>query len=599
MQLFALFLATALPSLVTEASSVLRNPIAAVSVVENSSIHTSYSRIHALSTFVLTFNINDQHIRVNLEPNHDILGHQTHVRHLHFDGTTSHSSELRRLDHKIFKGTAWIRHGEGRHRWLSAGWARVLVIRDGRTPLFEGTFAVDGDQYHVQLFRNYLRTKHRLDPQVQALQLQGMVVWRDSDVLPPMEDAQQDFRRGLDGKEESSCSSDELSFNSNTKHLVYAATTNKSGNIFARDTAKNEILVSKSLPARQTNGGRIGAAFVNNIGSKAGCPSKRMVASIGIATDCTYTRDFDSVEGAKQNIIQMVNTASALWEDTFNIAFALANLTISNATCPDSPSQELPWNRDCSSRFDANQRLSSFTAWRIRQRDNNSHWTLLTACKTGSTIGVSWLGQACVNDNVDSNSTIAEDAELNNGGKEETVSGANLVVRTAGSSEWQVFAHETGHTFGAVHDCTSQTCSSFISSVEASQHCCPASVDSCASNDAYVMNPASQHGIQSFSLCSIGNVCSVIGRRSVKTSCLRPSGITQDDSSWAERHKALVIAVPSALGFAIILASVYLCFWRLRHRNGERELSRKVSPDKSQANQAEGSVEEQHSAPDY
>jgi hypothetical protein len=77
--------------------------------------------------------------------------------------------------------------------------------------------------------------------------------------------------------------------------------------------------------------------------------------------------------------------------------------------------------------------------------------------------------------------------------------------------------HETGHTFGAVHDCTSQTCSDGTSTA---QQCCPLSSGTCDAGEKYIMNPSTAQGITNFSPCSVGNICSAIGRQSVKTFCL-------------------------------------------------------------------------------
>lgn len=578
MRAFIYSFAAAVLFSVIEASSVLRNPLSAVTVVKDPTILNTEHLVAATSRFSITFSIANLHVKLDLEPNHDILNPRTNVRHLDHDGKTSHFSELQRAQRKVFKGTAFVRSdGRGDH-WDLAGWARVLMMQPGTSPLFEGSLTLDGDHYSIQLISNYVRTKHPLDPHVHVhvSGQEDMVAWRHSDALPfPEEVTQREFERGLDDMETLRCSVDALSFNTGVWHPVYGGSTSNLSRLIEPRASQNDFQMSRRLFSRQASGGIVGAAFINTIGSKSGCPAQRMVASVGIATDCTYTRAFDSIESAKENILQMLNTASGLWEDTFNIAFSLANLTISNSTCPESTSQETPWNRDCSSNLDANHRLRSFTAWRINQRDINSHWTLLTSCKTGSTVGVSWLGQACVNDNADSNSTVAEDAELNDGIKEETVSGANLVVRAAGSSEWQVFAHETAHTFGAVHDCTSQTCSSF-SSARASQRCCPASTSACASNEAHVMNPSSKQGIQSFSPCSVGNVCSAIGRKIVGTGCLRPAGAIHKDATWLESHKVVAIAVPSSLGFAIVLGSIYSCFWRSCYRKASRGHSAKL-----------------------
>lgn len=77
--------------------------------------------------------------------------------------------------------------------------------------------------------------------------------------------------------------------------------------------------------------------------------------------------------------------------------------------------------------------------------------------------------------------------------------------------------HETGHTFGAVHDCTLESCGG---DAVAAQQCCPLSADTCDAGERFLMNPSTQQGVKAFSPCSIGNICSALGRNSVKSDCL-------------------------------------------------------------------------------
>ena len=155
--------------------------------------------------------------------------------------------------------------------------------------------------------------------------------------------------------------------------------------------------------------------LVDSIGNPAGCPTSRRVALVGIATDCTYTASFDSTESLRRSLINMVNTASELFESTFNISLALHNLTISDANCPGSASDSAPWNVGCSD-GDMNWRLQEFSSWRSSLNDReNAYWTLMTGCPSGSEVGISWIGQLC-----------------------SSQSSTNVVAQT--SSQWQVFA---------------------------------------------------------------------------------------------------------------------------------------------------------------
>ncbi|KAK3111220.1 hypothetical protein LTR53_013749 [Teratosphaeriaceae sp. CCFEE 6253] len=502
-----------------QASSSIRNPLGALSTVQNATIHTHNHRVTALSDFDLTFNIrNDLHVRLRLEPNHDILAEDATIAYLAPDGTISRKESIDRLGHKVFKGTAWIqRPSIGQDQWQNVGWARVTLNRDGQDPQFEGAFAVNHDHHHIQSTENYLRTRHRLDPEVESTQDGDdyMVLWRDSDILPPAAALKhQELRRSMLDEGVPSCQADGLSFNLQPDHPVYLDMSKRDTRTYGVMDFAN--LFSKRQIDGTTAGNSAGVNLVSTIGNSAGCPTTRKVALVGVATDCTYTSSFNSTESARQNVISQMNTASALYENTFNISLGLQNLTVSDASCPGTPAQATEWNQACSDSVDIQARLNYFSAWRGTQQDTNSHWTLLSTCNTGSAVGLAWLGQACVNTAMTTNGSTTGNGASSGGS--ETVSGANVVIRTQGASEWQIIAHETGHTFGAVHDCTSQTCAQ--ANVVNSQQCCPLSSGTCNAGEAYIMNPSTSQGITAFSPCSIGNICSAIGRNSVKIDCL-------------------------------------------------------------------------------
>lgn len=77
-------------------------------------------------------------------------------------------------------------------------------------------------------------------------------------------------------------------------------------------------------------------------------------------------------------------------------------------------------------------------------------------------------------------------------------------------------SHESGHTFGAVHDCDSDTCP-----VNRTSPCCPVSTTECDARGQFIMSAVSTTDTTTgFSQCTIGNVCSAIGSGSVRSSCL-------------------------------------------------------------------------------
>lgn len=254
-----------------------------------------------------------------------------------------------------------------------------------------------------------------------------------------------------------------------------------------------------TLEARQDRFGTT-ESLLNSLGSTEGCPNTRGIALVGIATDCTYSQEFSSDDDIRQNIVTQINSASRVYEQSFNISLRISNITISEPECPTDPgSTSTPWNRPCSRSESITERLNDFSQWKAGFDDGTAVWSLLTTCNTGSTVGIAWIGTVCrpgnlVRGNVRSNPS------------------ANVVVRT--ESEWQVMAHEIGHNFGAIHDCTS-SCTG-----QQSLDCCPFSRSSCNANNEFIMNPAVNRRISDFSPCSIGQICSAMERNAIRTECL-------------------------------------------------------------------------------
>jgi len=477
--------------------SLARNPLNYLEILEASRINSPKGRVHAYSHFEIELESRlGQEIKLRLEPNHDVIGEGATVSYIGTDGAVTHTETIDRTDHRVFKGTAHQKNVAG--AWEEVGWSRITVLRDGIRPLFEGAFSVRHDNHHIKLRSSYTRTKHALDPHLEEEDDEFMVLYRDSDVAPSL------LGRSL---RQDQCLSHQLDFNSRPDHPVYTGTISK------EDGQWGEMSMGRLFGKRQidtqSTGNSAGVNLTSSIGQSAGCPSTRRVALVGVATDCGYTASFNSTQTARANIISVMNAASSSWESAFNISLGLQNLTIMDANCPGTSQAATPWNRDCGSNLDITARLNLFSAWRGTLSDTNSHWTLFTQCPTGDAVGLAWLGQACVHDAMTSNSTS---------GVSETVSGTNVVAPVA-SEEWAVVSHETGHTFGAVHDCTASTCSDGITLK--SQQCCPHASNLCSETDQlYIMNPYTTSAITAFSPCSIGNICSAIGRNSVNTTCL-------------------------------------------------------------------------------
>ena len=473
-----------------------------ISLIENPLIQTPSHRVHASSHFDLHFDLHQlqQRIKLTLEPNHDILPEGASITYLNANGEAYQTEDIQRHEHKVFKGEAWIQHHGG--HWENVGWARVVIRRDGVNPLFEGAFTIHRNHHHIQLRSYYESTRHELDPGTHHSDDEYMVLFRDSDI--GRVDHQELKRSEGLGQ---TCQAGQLSFNSDPAHKIFAP---QQAPILQRTkgiwgaTPIGSLFGKRQIDGNGIpSGGNSGSVNLkSSIGSTAGCPSTRKVALIGVVTDCSYTGTFDSKEDASKNVITQINTASNLYERSFSITLGLQNLTVTDAACPGVAPAATQWNIGCAGNTTITDRLNFFSEWRGERNDSNAYWTLLTNCATGAEVGLSWLGQLGV-------TTVQKSSG-------EVVSGANVVAKT--NTEWQVIAHESGHTFGAVHDCDSQTCAD--SSTVNAQQCCPLSTSTCDAGAKYIMNPSTGEGISDFSPCSIGNICSALGRNSVNSSAL-------------------------------------------------------------------------------
>jgi hypothetical protein len=423
------------------------------------------------------------------------------VQYIASDGTLTHADPIKRHEHKVFRGRALV--GSGKGRWTPAGWARITVKRDGLEPLFEGAFSINDDKHHVELLSNYLDKKRPIDADVEPRHGEYMVVYRDSDMIHY---THSELKRSLPAT--TGCGADRLDYNADLTNSIFPYGISEADNQWGMASLDSLFGLSKrqSSDVGGVSGSTGGVNLKSTIGDTSGCPNTKKVALIGISGDCEFTESFKSTnstpkEAARDWIINVVNTASSLYEESFNVSIGLRNLTVSETGCTSTGASATPWNVKCDS-GNMTWRLNEFSKWRASNSDNNAYWTLMTNCPTGSEVGVSWMGRLCSSELVTSGDS--------------SVSGANVVVRNSGSS-WQVFAHETGHTFGAVHDCDDTACGKKL---DASSQCCPLSSSTCDAAAKYIMNPYASNAMVKFSECTIGNICSAIGKNSIKSSCL-------------------------------------------------------------------------------
>jgi hypothetical protein len=420
-----------------------------------------------------------QRIRFELSPNLDILSPTINVQHVQPDGSYRSAAPAAFDDDltRFYKGSALTRKDDSRP-WTRAGWARVSLRQEAGRHLIEGAFKLHGDSYHIATDSSYRRSRHADDPGAPPKDAPYLVVWRDSDIIEDPFRSELLRRSGDDSTFCGTHSIKERDLDLDGDHPSFGA-----------------------ISARQN----IGFDPADTIGSTSGCPSSQRVALLGIATDCTYTREFQDVAAARRNILNQINTASELYENTFNVRLAIQNLTISDPSCPARASSSTPWNVPCTNNFDISARLSSFSEWRGQFDDGNAIWTLLSACNTGQTVGIAWLRSVC--------SRGVREQSL--GGQLQFVASTNVVVRTR--AEWQVIAHEIGHNFGATHDCRQAECAS--AATRRASDCCPLSSNTCDAGERFLMNPVTNDNIEEFSGCSVGLVCTGMGRNLIDTSC--------------------------------------------------------------------------------
>ena len=219
-------------------------------------------------------------------------------------------------------------------------------------------------------------------------------------------------------------------------------------------------------------------------------PSKQLLA-MGVAADCSYVIEKGGVSQALAQILSNFNSASAVFEKTFNVQLGVAKVQIEQQCSPVSD-PVTPWNVDCSNAaYTISDRLSDFSRWRgTVSSDGMGLWHLMTKCSTQPAVGIAWLKMLCQN-------TVRTQ---NDGGETQVVSGTG--VSSIVPVEWKVIAHEIGHNFGAIHDCTSSSCNSQCSK------CSP----NCDCGSQYLMNPLDNSISDAFSPGSIELMCEGISR---------------------------------------------------------------------------------------
>lgn len=337
--------------------------------LSNPVINTPSHTIAGRSGFNITaeFEGYNQQVAFVLEPNRDLITQETRVRYLNSGQTIEDTGSIPEQSYQATKGAVWTKlPGQP---WDNVGWARLIITQEGPSPLFEGTFTISDEVFEIQKQRQYAGPSS-------TAKVGGLKVYPASTV--------------------DSADSAGLALN-----RTGCMTT--PGSVFHK---------------RQS----LSTGTASGFGSSSDCFETKRVAYIGIAIDCSYRNLFDSDADARRNVINVVNTASVVFENSFNIALALQDMVMSESECQNSTPAVHQWNMPCST-GDLSWRLNKFGDWRTTVQDTNSFWTLMTACvPPAGEVGVSWVGQVC-----------KTQYDMFGSG-----TGANVVAHS--KTEWQVFA---------------------------------------------------------------------------------------------------------------------------------------------------------------
>ncbi|KAJ3078816.1 hypothetical protein HK102_004222, partial [Quaeritorhiza haematococci] len=504
---------------------------------------TNIFRPHSNQVF-LSFAAYNTSYRLVLEPNHDLL-HDDAVLTVHSDDSNFTVTQKPLFRQKVHAYRGRVVEEVGRGRVQDVGWARVLFHDDdpfeveGRDPMFEGVFTTSTHgMHHIKSIESYKLSKRSVDVDVasplsrpELHRRAGMIIFRDMDdelslnwsnipstsSSPLSSSSFNDDLNGYrwfdmvdQGRAAVTASSAVVAANGTcpyqhantlTKRAITSSDVHTCGTVDGnRDALEQYLKVLEQKGKLEKRQGNVGPT---------GCPASRMVLFMAAAADCTYIQRYGGQEQALKQILTDFNTASAVYESTFNIALGLIEVKLVQACGNNNENPPLTWNQPCSEQYTINDRLSDFSEWRGAkqkiQADQAGLWHLLTQCSSGASVGVAWLAMLCNQD------VFPQSA--NNQIQFVSGTGVSSIVPT----EWKVVAHEIGHNFGAIHDCISSQCpvscaesagTPGSSGSSSSCPCCPCgSGTGCDCQGQFLMHPTDNSKQDAFSPCSVRAIC--------------------------------------------------------------------------------------------
>ncbi|KAJ3021448.1 UNVERIFIED_CONTAM: hypothetical protein HDU68_009623 [Siphonaria sp. JEL0065] len=391
----------------------------------------------------------------------------------------------------------------------------IMHTHESGNMVFEGSFTTPFDGlFNLKSVQSYRKSKRPIDINIASSMSRGeitrdstMILFHDSGIEPPFL-RPMDFSRRDDGsiKLGSACgiSSD---------HQQYQeAIAQKQARQF-----DGQDLKSSANKLRRDSSGGLGRRDGTGV---AGCHGTKQFVFMGAAADCNYVSAAGGTSQALAQILSDFNQASAVYEAAFQVGLAIIKVNLqtscSSASTTAANGASMAWNQACVDGYSINNRLSDFSQWRGskdgKTPDNAGLWHLMTGCTTaisGQAVGIAWLQTLC-----------QQTTNIQNDGS----GGSDYVSGTAVSSivpvEWKVVAHEVGHNFGAIHDCTSGSCPQKAGS----SVCCPCS--SCDCGGQYLMHPTDNAVTSQFSECSAKYICQTL-QNPERYGCLQPPNALQ------------------------------------------------------------------------
>ncbi|KAG0287611.1 hypothetical protein BGZ98_004585, partial [Dissophora globulifera] len=405
-------------------------------------------------TVRLQFSAFNTTFHLYLEPNTDLIHPEANL-----------GPDIFLEDIKAFKGVVIQDKEYSDHKWKRAvttsripkrtvehmlyeegvvGWARMMVEHDVNSEdeiVLRGAFMVNGDTYHVTTRHHYHVQKRSEDASPAPTSADStLVIYRDSDLYKP---AGRLRKRREASTDDVACGADNM-LNKTAAYLeatsshsyyyppVMTSTIPMSGG-FDMSSSWTDVLKAP-LVKRDV---AVNVAGPNPV--PTGCPTNRLVNYMGVAADCAYVRSYGGQPAARKQIFADFNTASGIYESTFNVALGVISLNITSENCPPTPVKGEEWNQECSTAYTIDQRLSDFSFWRGqngRSDDGAGLWHLMTKCNSGPVVGIAWTKALC--------QTKSQSQNANGQGVQYT---AGTGVSSITPNEWMVVAHEIGHGF--------------------------------------------------------------------------------------------------------------------------------------------------------